>query len=239
MQIKTINIDFSSGGELLKGVLHLPDVSKPPVVIGSHGLESSGNSPKQLDLAQKCSESGIAYFRFDHKGCGDSTGDFLKITTLPSRCEDLLNAKKAVENSTLTSDSVCFFGSSLGGATCLMAALKTEVKGMVIIASPVDSKTIELPPDDFNSKYGLTREFYKNNLNFDLTNEIKELKNVFVVHGDKDEIVTVKNADIIYNAVKKPKKKLIFKGGDHLISDPSHQIQFINEAVEFLENLLK
>ncbi|MCP3926589.1 MAG: prolyl oligopeptidase family serine peptidase [Desulfobacterales bacterium] len=239
MQIQTINIDFPSGGELLKGVLHLPDIHKPPVVIGSHGLESSGSSPKQLDLARRCNELGIAYFRFDHKGCGDSTGDFLKITTLPSRCEDLLNAVDTVKKSGHTNKSICFFGSSLGGATCLLAALTADIKGMVIVASPADSKTIELPPDDFNSRYGLTPEFYKNNLNFDLTKDISVLKNVFVVHGDEDEIVTVKNADIIFNAVNEPKKKLIFKGGDHLISNLSHQKQFIDEASAFLENLLK
>ena len=41
-------IVFSSDNFLLKGHLHLPPVDRPPVVIGSHGLFSDQNSPKQI-----------------------------------------------------------------------------------------------------------------------------------------------------------------------------------------------
>ena len=65
-------ITFSSNGFLLSGALHLPTTDLPPVVIGSHGLLSNSSSPKQIQLARKCNEYGIAFFRFDHRGCGQS-----------------------------------------------------------------------------------------------------------------------------------------------------------------------
>ena len=73
------NISFNSDSLKLKGVLHLPDDGQPPVVIGSHGLYSSGSSPKQIALAEQCNRLGIAYFRFDHRGCGSSQGEFERV----------------------------------------------------------------------------------------------------------------------------------------------------------------
>ena len=64
---------------LLRGMLHIPTDEKGPVVIGSHGLLSSGNSPKQIELAKRCGEFGIAFFRFDHRGCGKSEGVFKEV----------------------------------------------------------------------------------------------------------------------------------------------------------------
>ena len=53
------NFSFTSGDFQLKGTLHLPaGTPTPPVVIGSHGLFSTGNSPKQTALAEKCAEAG-------------------------------------------------------------------------------------------------------------------------------------------------------------------------------------
>ncbi len=87
--MRQIEIHFISDSLRLCGILHLPLQKNPPVVIGSHGLLSSGNSPKQIALAQICNARGIAYFRFDHRGCGKSEGDFASVTTFKGRCTDL------------------------------------------------------------------------------------------------------------------------------------------------------
>ena len=68
------DLSFSSDGFRLSGTLHLPGMPLPPIVVGSHGLLSSGSSPKQIELARQCSENGMAFFRFDHRGCGHSDG---------------------------------------------------------------------------------------------------------------------------------------------------------------------
>ncbi|MBR9980379.1 MAG: damage-inducible protein CinA, partial [Desulfatitalea sp.] len=60
-----------SDGHRLTGTLHLPDVERPPVVIGCHGLLADRRSPKQIALASALGRLGIAYLRFDHRGCGD------------------------------------------------------------------------------------------------------------------------------------------------------------------------
>jgi len=92
------NISFNSDGLELRGVLHLPDDRQPPVVIGSHGLYSSSSSPKQIALAEQCNRLGIAYFRFDHRGCGSSEGEFDLVTSLEARCRDLIAAAETINN---------------------------------------------------------------------------------------------------------------------------------------------
>ncbi|MCP4023634.1 MAG: damage-inducible protein CinA, partial [Desulfobacteraceae bacterium] len=70
----------------------MPDIENPPFVVGSHGLEGSKESAKQKVLSRILPENGIAFFRFDHRGCGQSSGDFLKDTSLEKRATDFINA---------------------------------------------------------------------------------------------------------------------------------------------------
>jgi alpha-beta hydrolase superfamily lysophospholipase len=93
-----IDIAFLSDDLLLQGTLHLPAAPRPPLVIGCHGLHSNKDSPKQIALARACNRLGLAYFRFDHRGCGRSQGEFEKVTSLSARCRDLRNALDTVRN---------------------------------------------------------------------------------------------------------------------------------------------
>ena len=106
-----LNITFSSNGFRLKGMLHLPETDLPPVVIGSHGLLSNSYSPKQIALARECNAHGIAYFRFDHRGCGQSDGVFNEITSLTGRRDDLISAVNAIKMRKYIGKRIGLFGS--------------------------------------------------------------------------------------------------------------------------------
>jgi len=122
------DISFVSGGFVLKGKLHLPEAHQPPVVIGSHGLYSSKDSPKQIALAGACNRLGMAYFRFDHRGCGSSQGEFVKVTSLASRCQDLKDAVEAVLKHEDTGRRIGLFGSSMGGTVSLSIAAELGLR---------------------------------------------------------------------------------------------------------------
>ncbi len=85
-------ISFQSDKLSLSGMLHRPEVEQPPLVIGCHGLLSSSESPKQIELAKACNALGIAFFRVDHRGCGQSEGLFKDVTSFEGRCNDLKSA---------------------------------------------------------------------------------------------------------------------------------------------------
>jgi len=224
-------ITFLSGGFRLKGVLHLPFEENPPLVIGSHGLESSGDSPKQRALAEKCNKAGIAFFRFDHRGCGNSEGNFPEVTSLESRCEDLVSAYKTIMGIKVTSNHAGLFGSSFGGTVCLLAAETIHPASIVTLAAPVKSSSIT----ESINKTGVSERTghlsHGRNYQFDISGKLALIDHILVIHGDSDGIVPISNAFDIYRHVSEPKKLLIQKGGDHPMSNPVHQHEFMKETL--------
>ena len=230
MTTQCIEITFKSDNYILKGILHHPGTPTPPLIVGSHGLESTGDSPKQIELANICNKMGFAYFRFDHRGCGKSEGVFSEVTSVENRKNDLINAVHAVREQQKTGDRLALFGSSMGGTTCIAAAKQLNAEAYVLIAAPVYGKTLIKPPEELASKPGLSISFYEKFLQFDVSDNIPHLKNVLIFHGDKDDIVPVVNGQTIYDKAGEPKKIIIQKNGDHRISDPIHQEEFLTEA---------
>ncbi len=230
---RQIDISFNSGDLRLFGVLHLPSAPNPPVVVGSHGLASDGNSSKQIELANTCNKMGMAYFRFHHRGCGISDGLFSEETTLENRKKDLIAAVETILSRKDTGNRLALFGSSMGGATCIAAAKDLQAEGYVLVAPPVVGKTLTRPPENLEDDPDLTLEFYERLLAFNLTDTLSEMKNILIIHGDHDNIVPLENSQTLFRRAGLPKKLIIQKGGDHRISDPEHQKEFIRESTRW------
>ena len=231
------DIEFISHGFLLKGILHLPKVKNPPLIIGSHGLEGSKESAKQQVLANLLVQNNMAFFRFDHRGCGESQGDFIKDTSLEKRTIDFITATQHVLDLGKTSRNLAVFGSSIGGATCInawetLSQMDINLCGAVLCSAPVKSLTIKNIPMDANeNRPALPLSFFKQNLLFDIRNKAHNLSNVLIFHGDADEIVPVSNAYDIYNQAKELKRLIIHKNGNHQMTSKKDQAEFEAEAV--------
>jgi len=232
-------ISFLSDGLLLKGVLHLPAKKHPPVVIGSHGLLSDSGSPKQIELARQCNAFGIAFFRFDHRGCVQSEGAFQEVTSLDARCNDLISAIKTVQAEDDLGNKLGLFGSSMGGAVCLSVAKAVKADAIVTFASPVRIDSIvkhsELPHDTTISS-PLFDQIY---LQFDIANRLSDIHHILIFHGDSDEVVHPSNAHEIYSNAGEPKKLIIQKGGDHRMTDKKQQDDFIHETASWFKKWLE
>jgi alpha-beta hydrolase superfamily lysophospholipase len=229
-------IQFEADGYQLTGTLHLPDVSTPPVVIGCHGLLADRNSPKQIALARACNAQGIAYFRFDHRGCGESQGHFQEVTSLESRCSDLYHAVSTMQHNPLVSDTVALFGSSFGGTTVLAYAATHQTPTLITYAAPLDSKSIRHV--NIRDKFGNRPDTALLNeaLAFDIAPHLSNIKNILVAHSQNDETVPVEHAKQIHATVGDPKKLIIFQGGDHRMSDPEHQQQFETLFLDWIKS---
>lgn len=236
METTTEHFDFTSQGLHLKGVLHLPAIKHPPLVIGSHGLEGSKNSAKQMVLSTMLPKNGIAFYRFDHRGCGKSSGNFITDTSLEKRTTDFIAAIEAIITMGKTSSRIAVFGSSMGGATCINAwasieKMNVELCGGVICSAPVKSRSIEnIPTHATDNRPALPLSFFKENLMFDITDKAKDLHHMMIFHGDADEIVPVSNAHEIYKRAGHPKQMIIHKNGDHQMTSKNDQIQFEIES---------
>ena len=235
-----IDILFHSGGFKLKGTLHLPSkVNMPPIVFGSHGLLANSDSPKQLALARQCTAAGIAFFRFDHRGCGKSQGSSMEINSLSGRCEDLAAAINTIFKRKVTRECFGLFGSSMGGAVCINSSGTLKPKAMVTYAAPIRSRNInEVIEKEFEKEPQRGPLYNPKNLKFDIAEKISGLSSILVIHGDADETVPVSHAHQIFEASREPKKILIQKGGDHPMSDRGHQTAFIQESVAWFKRFL-
>ncbi len=234
--------EISSQGKILKGVLHLPKIDNPPVVIGSHGLEGTKSSAKQCLLSLFLPEAGIAFLRFDHQGRGESQGDFFHDTSLDKRSEDMLAALEYLKSSQIVSGRVALFGSSLGGSTCIetwhrLTQRGEKPLGIVICAAPVISRTIKNIPLDANGERpALPLSFFEKNLLFDITSKAAALDHLLVFHGTDDEIVPVENALQIFNRAKDPKRLILHPMGDHRMSLKKHQEEFEKETLAWFKD---
>lgn len=214
----------------LSGVLHLPPEHPPAVIVGCHGLMADKSSPKQVALAKRCTDAGLAYFRFDHRGCGESEGSFEKDTTLENRVMDLVAAVGTIRGILGKRLPVGLFGSSLGGTVCLMASSEIAPFAVVTLAAPVRSRSIQIPE---NSPASLTQETLEGKIRFDIAATMESIDHILVIHGSNDEIVAVENASWIYSHAREPKALLILENADHRISDKLNQKRFVKSTVQW------
>lgn len=229
------NIHFPVDGNHLIGTLHLPGVNQPPFVIGCHGLLSDRQSPKQIALAEALNRIGIAYFRFDHRGCGESGGKFDISNLLSSRCKDLLQAIRYIQSQPQVGQFAGLFGSSFGGTVCMRAASEIRVPALITYAAPIDSLIIKKPTlGEINSAYR-AQVPPQTDFDFDIREILSKLNHILIMHGEKDEVVPLEHAHTIYEKAKGPKKLIIHKGGDHRMSNSDHQDNFIVECVSWFK----
>lgn len=221
----------------LSAVLHLPPSEDPPVVIGSHGLYSDGDSPKQIALAERLNASGIAFLRLDHRGCGRSEGTFEVVTTLDGRVRDLKAAARALEHRQGAPLRLGLFGSSFGGSTCLGAAAALRPARMVTLAAPIDSRSL-ITTARQKSSDPLPPLFESETFQFDLSDRLAGVHDLLVIHGECDEVVPLGHGQRIYAAVRDPKQLIINPGGDHRVTRPEHQRTFVDACQNWFEHLL-
>ena len=192
-------------------------------------------------MAKILPENGIAFFRFDHRGCGESEGEFIKETSLKKRTIDYITAIQHILSLTKTSNKLALYGSSMGGATCInvwesLSQMDIHLCGAVLCAAPLKSRTITNIPTAATDKHPmLPLNFFKENLLFDLRDKAGSLHHLLIFHGDKDQVVPVSNAHDIYIAAKKPKRLIIHKNGDHQMSAEKDQTEFEKEMLEWFK----
>ncbi|MFH0725253.1 MAG: alpha/beta fold hydrolase [Pseudomonadota bacterium] len=218
---------FASDGYRLKGRLHLPSEPNPPMVIGSHGFLANRHSPKLIALAEQCNRCGIGFFRFDHRGCGESEGSFDSGTSLRGRCNDLLSAIRTLGELGHAKSGIGLFGSSMGGATVLSTAGRFPVAAIVAYAAPIQYLS---HPDGLPDTVE-AQQLRSGGIRFDAPLDLSALHHLLVFHGDVDTVVPISHGQALYQQAKRPKRMITQKGGDHPMSLPAHQSAFVRESV--------
>ncbi len=234
------DISFKCGRLELAGTLHLPPGPPRAAVIGCHGMLANRMSAKQIALAGKCTGSAMAYFRFDHRGCGQSRGDLRLAGILDDRRQDLLAALDKIRDLLGPDIPVGLFGSSLGGTVALQVAAETGLHPIVTAAAPVKMDRISQATIASLKEAGLNPgPDYRAAIAFDITSCLDRVSGALVIHGGLDDVVPVDNAHLIYARVKDPKRIVIITDSDHAFGRPSHQKRLVELAHHWLQSLLE
>lgn len=218
-------------GQKVYGVIHWPKEVPAPLVIGSHGLFSSKESEKFVLLGELFSQGGIAFLRYDHRGCGESEGDIRK-TTVSGRLEDLEAVFSfALEHPFVLKDRIGLLGSSLGGfISVIKASRDPRVKALCLWATPASLRgEVEEPLDP---------AFYEDARRWDAIEAIRRVKNCLILHGTADEVVPFEDAQRLYAAAQDPKELVAFEGGDHRFSDPESRLRAARLSLDWFRRLL-
>lgn len=235
--MKIEKVSFLSAGCRISGILHLPDKENPPCVIASHGLLSSKDSEKYIALGEKIAREGMAMFRFDFRGIGESEGSE-EDNTVSKKIADLSAAIDFIRSYPGLGDRVGLLGSSLGGFLSLMkASMDNKIRAVVIWATP-------LHMDDLGSKkeeedYPLPPEaFFEDLPKHRLLPLLPKVSNCLVIHGEKDELVPMEQALGIFDSLSPPKEFHVIGGADHRLLDPAYRQRAIELTVDWFKKYL-
>ncbi|OGP92134.1 MAG: hypothetical protein A2Z19_06160 [Deltaproteobacteria bacterium RBG_16_54_18] len=228
-------ISTISEGNKISGILHLPRNPSPPCVICSHGLFSSKESEKLLEIGETFSAQGIAVFRYDHQGCGESTGD-ISTTTTSSRLQDLTAMVDLALRHPLVGNRLALLGSSMGGfISILKAATDDRIRVLALWATPA---RLERNTETTDEETLLHRIFYEDATQYDAAKAIKRLHNCLLLHGECDETVPLAHARELYHAAKTPKHLEVFPGGDHRFTNPQDRHRAILLSLAWFQKYL-
>ncbi len=131
-------ITVMHNGMVLRGMEHIPSGEKLPAVILFHGFTGTKLEPHRLFLkiSRALEEKGIACFRFDFLGSGESDGDFENMTVLNELSEartvfDYVKGHRAVDENSIT-----LLGLSMGGlvASLLAGELNEQIDKLILMA---------------------------------------------------------------------------------------------------------
>ena len=224
-------------GHRVSGILAFPSSHTDRVAILCHGFLSNKNSTTNKVLSTLLLERGIATFRFDFLGQGESEGPFEQITVS-------LAVKQVLAALDLGASTgyrkIGLVGSSFGGLVALLAASEWPALSCLALKCPVPDfpemlelefgqhgmaewKTTGTIPDVTGGpgRVKLQYGFYEDcarHLGYDAAKVITAP--TLIVQGDRDEYVPLHQSRRLYDALQSEKRLEILAGADHRFSRP-------------------
>jgi len=257
MQFKKLEFTNKTG-QKLSARLDLPLDGNPlAYALFAHCFTCSKNLKAIAHISRALTREGIAVFRFDFTGLGESEGDFAD-TNFSSNVGDLVAAAQFMK-SNFEAPKI-LIGHSFGGAAVLQAASAIpSSQAVVVIAAPAD-------PGHVRNALGSTKEKiehqgeaevclagrtfrikkqFLDELNFvNMQETLRKLnKALLIFHSPIDEVVGIENAAQIFQAARHPKSFISLDQSDHLLTNPNDS-QYVGSliaawAVKYIDTHLK
>lgn len=244
--MKSSKVTFKNKNEEeLVGRLDLPvDKRTHSYCIFAHCFTCNKNLKAVKNISDGLTSRGFGVLRFDFTGLGQSDGDF-EDTDFSHNVDDLIAASKFLE--TNYEPPILIIGHSLGGTASIFAAHQiNHIKAFVTIGSPFQpehvSNLLESEIDEIKSKgkaevnvggrnFTIKKDFLDDLQNNKIEEFLGDLRKPYLIfHSPQDEIVGIKNAELLYKNSYHPKSFISLDGSDHLISD-SNDSFYIGQVI--------
>ena len=233
-RIERISFPGSQGSDLAAR-LDLPAGPARAYAVFAHCFTCSKDLRAATRIATALTEAGYGVLRFDFTGLGQSEGEFAN-TNFSSNSEDLIAAAEWLGIHHRAPQLLV--GHSLGGAAVLaMAAEAPSVRAVATIGAPADPTHVtgvfeeaigEIEREGTaevqiaGRPFTIRRQFLDDLRNHLVTERAGTMgKALLVLHSPVDEVVSVDNAGLIFDAARHPRSFVSLDGADHLLTGPT------------------
>lgn len=228
-------IELEYKGQILRGMEHVPERregERVPAVILYHGFTGTKLEPHRifLKICRALEGMGIACFRFDFLGSGESDGNFEEMTVSGEIAEAGAILDRVKRDPRIDPERVTLLGMSLGGlvASVLAGERVQDVHKLVLLAPAGEMYLLikdmidgvlampDLQVYDFNGNL-IGRPFAEDLKTLNVFARAKGYTgDVMIVHGTKDPTVPYQ-VSLAYQAQSYEGRALV-----HLIEDADH-----------------
>lgn len=244
---------IGSNGNELAGVLHRPPQRATGSVLMAHCFTCSKDLHTMTRLADALCDAGLAAFRFDFTGLGESEGDFSK-KTLSGNVIDVVRAATTLIE--MGFGPCGLMGHSLGGAAVLLAAEKLKtVRSIVTISSPADAQHVRHLIGDsekeeilsagiadvtiggrmFSLESGFLHDLHAHNVLEAVANLGRPY---MVIQSEDDYTVPVAEGQRLFDAAVGNKKLVLLPSGGHLFQGRDDAEALADEVTAWFKSTL-
>lgn len=240
--------------KVMRGMAHFPslDQKKAPAVILLHGFTGSKLEPHRffLKISRALEVLGIASFRFDFLGSGESDGNFEDMTVLKELAEAETILQYVRSHPNIDSDKVIVLGFSMGGliASLLAGDHPEEIDRLVLLA-PAGNMAEKAEVMEKNSTFTKEENAFDiggNLIGKDFIAELKSIevwdrakpfkKDVLIIHGSRDEAVSIEESKTYQEKCYQGQAELlIVTGADHTFNAYHWEKEVIENICKFVK----
>ena len=252
--------NFRVGGTTVSGTLHLPSgTRKAPAVVMCHGFTGSKLEAHFIFVktARALASAGIAAYRFDFSGSGESGGRFEDMT-IPGEIEDARRALLFIAgNRRADSRRLGILGLSLGGMVAANAAAREpRVRSLCMwcpTAAPVgmmkrvrywgggavkEGRLVDI------GGLGLGPAFFRLPASVDPVAALRKCRRPFpilILKGEEDTTISLEENSLYVKGLHDsthPVKQFIIPGAGHTFERIVHEKIAIRATVDWFRNTL-
>jgi pimeloyl-ACP methyl ester carboxylesterase len=246
----------NSKGVKLCGILSdpLPESGNSAIIL-CHGFSTSKEGRTYTNLEEIFNSRGLATFRFDFFGHGESEGEFEDIT-ITEAVDDVLQAVGFIKRTGY--GTIGLVGSSFGGMASIFAASQTTNLFVLALKSPVSDYMGKLILQDYRTKIKDWEESgfidvtgadgQSLRLNFSFFEDARKAQGyeaaskiqipTLIVHGDRDKTIPVEQSLKSSRLIKNCRLEIVH-GADHFYSQPRDFEKMLRLISDFVIEKIK